>query len=167
MHGFIDFSCTSCVDTAVRRSASVTVTRSFSGNRGSFTDCTQLRRTKLHDAPVSISMSSHHTPSSCPRVTIVLFRSLPLLVLPLDALTSCTSSSGSRAAYRLDCGSCADCALCCLVPPLVPLSLFFVSWAALLLLVFVGGFCDEEDGAIGRFSPSWVTGRPSLLTVAG
>ena len=76
---------TSCVATVVLLSASVTVTCCPSGTLFSFIRSALLRRTKQHEAPVSISMSTHLAPSICPRATIVLLRP----TAALSTLSSC------------------------------------------------------------------------------
>ena len=115
----ICFSCTSCVDCTVRSSASVIVTGCVSGDMASRVVCSQLRRTKQHDAPVSTSMSSHHTPSSCPRATIVLARAALSVLGTLDAMPRCSvrgasspisgGSSCTSSAYAFVSGICVGC----------------------------------------------------------
>ena len=98
---------TSCVATVVRLSASVTVTRSVNGTSCSFIRSATLRRTKQHEAPVSISMSTHLAPSTCPRATIVLL--LPRLGSAAPPKCSTLAPLNTTAGWPLAGDSLASC----------------------------------------------------------
>ena len=132
---------TSCVAAAWLRSARVTLTGSLSGTSCSLTRSAQPRRTKQHEAPVSIRMSTHCAPSSCPRATIVLRWPPPTVS---DALSSRGPLSSSWYGLTVDhCAAatlCRCCCCCCCCTLLAATSVVSARRAALLLLVL--GVCD-------------------------